>query len=165
MDLAAECARSARHSIRHQNHQVWATSGRDTQSSWLLQWLACLVEIGEKASIAPDFLFFHCDLESQQHPQIFPSSYSQALLCLRYLAQQLAGLTAEEATSLTLRSMKTTLLAAGAQLHFAEQARGTMASPRQPAPLQPRRYARSAAPSKGASSAAGARLATAAQHG
>ena len=99
MDLAAERARSARHSIRHQNHQVWATSGRDTQSSWLLQWLACLVEIGEKASIAPDFLFFHCDLESQQHPQIFPSSYSQALLCLRYLAQQLAGLTAEEATS------------------------------------------------------------------
>ena len=50
-------------------------AGRDVQSSWLLQWLACLVEIGEHASIAPDFLFFHCDLESQQFPHTFPSSY------------------------------------------------------------------------------------------
>ena len=91
-------------------------AGRDVQSSWLLQWLACLVDIGEHASIAPDFLFFHCDLESQQFPHTFPSSYSQALLCLRYMAQQ-AGLTAEETISLTLHSMKSTLLAAGAQCH------------------------------------------------
>eukprot|EP00439_Symbiodinium_sp_Y106_P036072 s6047_g4.t1 len=97
-------------------------AGRGVQSSWLLHWLACLVQIGEHASIAPDFLFFHCDLESQQLPHTFPSSYSQALLCLRYMAQQ-AGLTAEEALSLTLHSMKSTLLAAGAQLHFAEQSR------------------------------------------
>ena len=38
------------------------------------------------------------------------------------MAQQ-AGLTAEETISLTLHSMKSTLLAAGAQLHFAEQSR------------------------------------------
>ena len=59
-------------------------TGRCTQSSWLLQWLSCLVEVGMQATLEPDFMFFHADLGSHKHPQTFPCSYSHALLCLRF---------------------------------------------------------------------------------
>ncbi|CAE7897018.1 unnamed protein product, partial [Symbiodinium necroappetens] len=75
-----------------------------------------------QATLEPDFMFFHADLGSHKHPQTFPCSYSHALLCLRFLAQQ-DGLTAAESSALTLHSMKSTMLAAAAQIHFAEQAR------------------------------------------
>jgi len=97
-------------------------SGRDSDSSWVLKWLASIAAVAEQAPLAPDFVFFHADLGKDTHPQTFPCSYAQALLCLRYLAQQ-AGLDHAEAAALTLHSLKTTLLAAGAQMHFAEQSR------------------------------------------
>ena len=80
-------------------------TGRCTQSSWLLQWLSCLVEVGMQATLEPDFMFFHADLGSHKHPQTFPCSYSHALLCLRFLTPQ-DGLTAAESSALTLRSMR-----------------------------------------------------------
>ncbi|CAE7709675.1 unnamed protein product, partial [Symbiodinium necroappetens] len=97
-------------------------TGRCIQSSWLLQWLSCLVEVGTEADLEPDFLFFHADLDSRKHPQVFPCSYAHALLCLRFMAQK-AGLAASEAFALTLHSMKSTMLAAAAQIQFDEHAR------------------------------------------
>ena len=97
-------------------------TGRCVPSSWLLQWLSCLVEVGTSADLEPDFLFFHADLDSHKHPRVFPCSYAHALLCLRFLAQK-DGLTESEAFALTLHSMKSTMLAAAAQLQFNEQAR------------------------------------------
>ncbi|CAE7837566.1 unnamed protein product, partial [Symbiodinium necroappetens] len=97
-------------------------TGRCTQSSWLLQWLSCLVEVGTEADLEPDFLFFHADLDSHKHPQVFPCSYAHALLCLRFMAQK-AGLAESEAFALTLHSMKSTMLAAAAQIQFDEHAR------------------------------------------
>ncbi|CAE7281083.1 unnamed protein product, partial [Symbiodinium microadriaticum] len=96
-------------------------TGRCVQSSWLLQWL-CLVEVGTEADLEPDFLFFHADLDSHKHPQVFPCSYAHALLCLRFMAQK-AGLAESEACALTLHSMKSTMLAAAAQIQFDEHAR------------------------------------------
>ena len=97
-------------------------TGRCVQSSWLLQWLSCLVEVGTSADLEPDFIFFHADLDSHQQPHVFPCSYTHALLCLRFLAQK-EGLTESEACALTLHSMKSTMLAAAAQLQFNEHAR------------------------------------------
>ena len=97
-------------------------TGRCVQSSWLLQWLSCLVEVGTSADLEPDFIFFHADLDSHQQPHVFPCSYAHALLCLRFLAQK-DGLTESEACALTLHSMKSTMLAAAAQLQFNEHAR------------------------------------------
>ncbi|CAE7837445.1 unnamed protein product, partial [Symbiodinium necroappetens] len=97
-------------------------TGRCMQSSWLLQWLSCLVEVGTEADLEPDFLFFHADPDSHKHPQVFPCSYAHALLCLRFMGQK-AGLAESEAFALTLHSMKSTMLAAAAQIQFDEHAR------------------------------------------
>ena len=109
-------------------------SGRDTQSSWLLHWLAELAELTTPQSrcrqpeAAPDFLFLNCTLSSPRILNIAPASYATALLHLRWSAQSTAIMGTEaldpwESSELTLRSMKSCVLAAASQLGVAREDR------------------------------------------
>ena len=77
---------------------------------------------------APDFLWLSTALDTNALDELAPASYCTALLCLRYAATlpwRIAGngLLPGEARQLTLRSMKSTLLAAAAQLRLAKEIR------------------------------------------
>ena len=69
----------------------------------------------------PDFLFLNCSLSQPQILDIAPASYIRTLLHLRWATQSTAIMGQEclcpyESRDLTLHSMKTTMLAAAAQL-------------------------------------------------
>ena len=89
-------------------------TGREFSSSWLLHWLAELASLSEphsqcKAPAAePDFLFLNCSLRWAMQ--------STAIMGQEALAPY-------EARELTLHSMKTTMLAAAAQLVISREER------------------------------------------
>ena len=77
--------------------------------------------MSSQACESPDFLSLHSTLHSDDIEELAPASYSQSLVNLRHCAQSpavshSAALQHREACSLTLRSMKSTILAASAQL-------------------------------------------------
>ena len=109
-------------------------SGRDASTSWLLRWLAALASIPKTIfevhadTVEPDYLFRHLDMRCSSVEYLAPASYARTLLCLRWAAQSSmlsgsASLTAPEAGSLTLRSMKSTALASAAQLRLSRDDR------------------------------------------
>ena len=76
----------------------------------------------------PDFLFINCSLAQPSIKQLAPASYARTLLHLRWAAQSIDimgsnALHYDEATALTLHSMKSTMLAAAAQLAIAREDR------------------------------------------
>ena len=99
-------------------------TGRSADTSWLLQWLACISSLPafqQDASNQPDFLFPRADMQCHALPYIAPASYARTLLCIRWASQSAdicgpAALTPGEAFALTLHSMKSTALASAAQL-------------------------------------------------
>eukprot|EP00439_Symbiodinium_sp_Y106_P008128 s8788_g1.t1 len=106
-------------------------TGRDLCSCWTLHWLAALHSLVSpylQQEDAPDFLWLSTALDTNALDELAPASYCTALLCLRYAATlpwRIAGngLLPGEARQLTLRSMKSTLLAAAAQLRLAKEIR------------------------------------------
>ena len=81
-----------------------------------------------RCAVEPDYLFPHLDMQCLSVEYLAPASYARTLLCLRWAAQSstLSGssaLTASEASALTLRSMKSTALAAAAQLRLSRDER------------------------------------------
>ena len=106
-------------------------TGRDLISCWTLHWLAALHSLVSpylQQEDAPDFLWLSTALDAQALDELAPASYCTALLCLRYAATlpwRVAGngLLPGEARQLTLHSMKSTLLAAAAQLRLAKEIR------------------------------------------
>ena len=106
-------------------------TGRSIASCWTLHWLAALhslvspyLDQGEE----PDFLWLNTALDANTLAELAPASYCTALLCLRYAATLPwrvagSGLLPEEARQLTLHSMKSTILAAAAQLRLAKEIR------------------------------------------
>ena len=55
-------------------------SGRDSSSSWVLQWLEALAAVSSQACESPDFLFLHSALHSDDIEELAPASYSQSLV-------------------------------------------------------------------------------------
>ena len=109
-------------------------TGRDTQSSWLLHWLAALAAIPRAVfavhedTVEPDYLFPRLNMNCLEVDYLAPASYARTLLCLRWAAQSStvsgsACLSPAEAGALTLHSMKSTALAAAAQLRLSKDDR------------------------------------------
>ena len=106
-------------------------TGRNLSSCWTLHWLAALQSLVTphlQQEEAPDFLWLSTALDAQALDELAPASYCTALLCLRYVATLPwrvagSGLLPGEARQLTLHSMKSTLLAAAAQLRLAKEIR------------------------------------------
>ena len=106
-------------------------TGRNLSSCWTLHWLAALHSLVTphlQQEEAPDFLWLSTALDAQALDELAPASYCTALLCLRYVATLPwraagSGLLPGEARQLTLHSMKSTLLAAAAQLRLAKEIR------------------------------------------
>ena len=106
-------------------------TGRNLSSCWMLHWLAALHSLVTphlQQEEAPDFLWLSTALDAQALDELAPASYCTALLCLRYVATLPwrvagSGLLPGEARQLTLHSMKSTLLAAAAQLRLAKEIR------------------------------------------
>ena len=106
-------------------------TGRNLSSCWTLHWLAALHSLVTphlQQEEAPDFLWLSTALDAQALDELAPASYCTALLCLRYVATfpwrvAGSGLLPGEARQLTLHSMKSTLLAAAAQLRLAKEIR------------------------------------------
>ena len=103
-------------------------TGRNLTSCWTLHGLAALHSLVSpylQQEDAPDFLWLSTALDAQALDELAPAS---ALLCRRYAATlpwRVAGngLLPGEARQLTLHSMKSTLLAAAAQLRLAKEIR------------------------------------------
>ena len=76
----------------------------------------------------PDFFWLNTALDRESLSELAPASYCTALLCLRYAATLPwrvagSGLLTTEARQLTLHSMKSTVLAAAAQLRLSKEIR------------------------------------------
>ncbi|CAE7397758.1 unnamed protein product, partial [Symbiodinium sp. KB8] len=106
-------------------------TGRDTHSCWPLhalvgraaQRMLALFKDGD-----PDFLWVSTAPDQQTLSELAPASYCTALLTLRWAATlpwsgATPGLTPREALQLTLRSMKSTVLASAAQLRLSKDIR------------------------------------------
>ena len=107
-------------------------SGRDPPSSWVLHWLGHLARYIRAAKLEPtarpDFAFINCRLAEHSVAEAAPASYARTLLHLRWAAQNTAllgshALQAHDAAELTLRSMKSTMLANAAQIMMAKEHR------------------------------------------
>ncbi|CAE7778914.1 unnamed protein product [Symbiodinium sp. CCMP2592] len=104
-------------------------TGRCKATCWTLHWLSALHRIVASSSEdPPDFLWFSTALDHSSVEELAPASYCTALLSLRYLATlpwkaSGNGLLPSEAKQLTLHSMKSTLLAAAAQLRVYKELR------------------------------------------
>ena len=93
-----------------------------------------------KQTARPDFAFINCHLPEQSIAETAPASYARTLLHLRRAAQNTAllgshALQAYEAAELTLRSMKSTMLANAAQIMMAKEHRVQQGHHRQCASL------------------------------
>ena len=106
-------------------------TGRDPSSCWPLHWLSALhraASLFREQDGDPDFLWVSTAPELHQLAELAPASYCTAMLVLRWAAtlpwlSQTAGLTSQEALQLTLHSMKSTVLAAAAQLRLSKDIR------------------------------------------
>ena len=106
-------------------------TGRDSSSCWPLHWLSALHRAASpfrEQDGDPDFLWVSTAPERTQLLELAPASYCTAMLVLRWAATlpwlpRPAGLTSHEALQLTLHSMKSTVLAAAAQLRLSKDIR------------------------------------------
>ncbi|CAE7408610.1 unnamed protein product [Symbiodinium sp. KB8] len=106
-------------------------TGRDSSSCWPLHWLSALQRAASPFRAQdgdPDFLWFSTAPELNNLLELAPASYCTALLVLRWAATlpwhpATPCLSALEASQLTLHSMKSTVLAAAAQLRLSKDIR------------------------------------------
>ncbi|CAE7244979.1 unnamed protein product [Symbiodinium microadriaticum] len=106
-------------------------TGRDPSSCWPLHWLSALHRAASpfrEQDGDPDFLWVSASPELQKLLELAPASYCTAMLVLRWAAtlpwrRNSPGLTSQEASQLTLHSMKSTVLAAAAQLRLSKDIR------------------------------------------
>ena len=106
-------------------------TGRDSASCWPLHWLSALHRAASpfrEQDGDPDFLWVSTAPELQNLLELAPASYCTAMLVLRWAAtlpwlSHPGGLTSQEAMQLTLHSMKSTVLAAAAQLRLSKDVR------------------------------------------
>ena len=105
-------------------------TGRDASSCWPLHWLSALHQAASPFRAQdgdPDFLWFSTTPELKNLLELAPASYCTALLVLRWATLPWhpanPGLSALEASQLTLHSMKSTVLAAAAQLRLSKDIR------------------------------------------
>ena len=106
-------------------------TGRAPSSCWPLHWLSALHRAASPFRAQdgdPDFLWVSTAPELRNLVELAPASYCTAMLVLRWAAtlpwlSNAAGLTSREALQLTLQSMKSTVLAAAAQLRLSKDVR------------------------------------------
>ena len=105
--------------------------GRDKASSWILHWLAELAQLADdffSPTDPIDFMWPSTSPELHSIPSLAPASYCTALLFIRWAATlpwlpHGQGLLPQEAESLTVHSLKTTLLASAAQRRLPKEDR------------------------------------------
>ncbi|CAE7689465.1 unnamed protein product, partial [Symbiodinium necroappetens] len=106
-------------------------TGRDPSSCWPLHWLSAMHRAASpfrEQDGDPDFLWVSTAPELHNLLELAPASYCTAMLVLRWAATlpwhpNSLGLTSHEASQLTLHSMKSTVLAAAAQLRLSKDIR------------------------------------------
>ena len=106
-------------------------TGRDPSSCWPLHWLSALHRAASPFRAQdgdPDFLWVSTAPELHNLLELAPASYCTAMLVLRWAATlpwhcSTPGFTSHEASQLTLHSMKSTVLAAAAQLRLSKDIR------------------------------------------
>ncbi|CAE7327448.1 unnamed protein product, partial [Symbiodinium necroappetens] len=109
---------------------VAGLTGRSAQSCWTLHWLSALHGQAQAFGCPDtfDFLWPNSAPELGALPELAPASYCAAMLTMRWAATLPwlppgQGLLATEAKQLTLHSLKSTCLAAAAQLRIAKDDR------------------------------------------
>ncbi|CAE7361723.1 unnamed protein product, partial [Symbiodinium necroappetens] len=109
---------------------VAGLTGRSAQSCWTLHWLAALHSQAQAFGCPDtfDFLWPNAAPELSALPELAPASYCSAMLTMRWAATLPwlppgQGLLPAEAKQLTLHSLKSTCLAAAAQLRIDKEAR------------------------------------------
>ena len=110
---------------------ISGVTGRDSSSCWPLHWLSALHRAASPFHAQdgdPDFLWFSTAPDLSNLHELAPASYCTALLVLRWAATlpwrpATPCLSALEASQLTLHSMKSTVLAAAAQLRLSKDIR------------------------------------------